>query len=184
MTSTTDRTLLLRRFAIASLQESATAAAFAYSIIQDEEEALRGPRTRPYTIQRRRADPRSFQNNMSDYYFKRSFRMSKTRFNCLVDLLSPYISGGGQAVNGPITASMRVGVAIRYFAGGSSYDLMGTNGIGHSTVYDCVWQVVDAVHECSELNIVFPQTHVDQHQGLLKNSQNVLPQSLILVLVA
>ncbi|KAL3772835.1 hypothetical protein ACHAW5_009512 [Stephanodiscus triporus] len=46
--------------------------------------------------------------------------------------------------NGPITTSIRLGAALRYFAGGSPYDIMCMFGIAYSEVLSSAWIVVDA----------------------------------------
>ena len=49
--------------------------------------------------------------------------------------------------NGPITTSIRLGAALRYFAGGAPYDIMCCFCIAYSEVLVSVWIVVDAINE-------------------------------------
>jgi hypothetical protein len=66
------------------------------------------------------------------------------------------------AKNGKIAISVRVACAIRYFAGGSPYDLMICYGISLSSVYRCVWIVVEAINRCPGLDIIFPSDPEEQ----------------------
>ena len=79
-----------------------------------------------------------------------------------IDEGSKYVRKGGREGgnyvlppirNGPIPHSIRLGAALRYFAGGSPYDIMCVFGIGHSEVLTSVWTVVDVVHRCPKFYI-------------------------------
>jgi hypothetical protein len=48
--------------------------------------------------------------------------------------------------NGPIDTSVRLACALRYFAGGSAYDIACSYGIAYSEVHNSVWFVVEAVN--------------------------------------
>jgi len=48
--------------------------------------------------------------------------------------------------NGDITTSVRLACALRYFSGGSPYDIMSNFGVSHSEMMDSVWYVVDATN--------------------------------------
>lgn len=58
--------------------------------------------------------------------------------------------------NGIISSSVRLGIAIRYFAGGSSYDIMVKFGVSHTSVFESVWIIVEAVNELSAMKIEYP----------------------------
>jgi hypothetical protein len=58
--------------------------------------------------------------------------------------------------NGKISSSTRLACALRYFAGGSAYDLMGMYGIAHSEIFTSVWAVVQAVNRTPEFHITYP----------------------------
>ena len=60
------------------------------------------------------------------------------------------------ARNGLIPSMTRLSCAIRYFAGGSPYDIAISHGISVRQVYTSVWRVVDAIHNTPSLDIVFP----------------------------
>jgi hypothetical protein len=67
-------------------------------------------------------------------------------------------------INGPIYHSTRVACAIRYFAGGSPYDIATTFGISIAEVYFSVWEVVDALNLHPEFAIHYPESHEEQKQ--------------------
>jgi hypothetical protein len=66
--------------------------------------------------------------------------------------------------NGVIATTVRLACAIRYFAGGSPYDLMGKYGISHSEVLASVWYVVEAVNSLRELFIQYPSGKEEQQR--------------------
>lgn len=93
--------------------------------------------------------------------------MHKESFTEVVDILDPKLgqkhpNQRGKDVNGPITNETRLAMALRWFAGGSKYDIACNHGVGVGQVYDSVWMVVDAIHETSSLDISFPSSHVEQ----------------------
>jgi hypothetical protein len=49
-----------------------------------------------------------------------------------------------------ILSSVRLGCALRYFAGGSPYDLMVKFGISHTEILDSVWFVVQASNKLKQ----------------------------------
>ena len=64
--------------------------------------------------------------------------------------------------NGPITPSVCLACALRYFAGGSPYDIMTSYCIGYPDMMYSVWYVVDAVNAHSEFRISYPADHEQQ----------------------
>ena len=66
--------------------------------------------------------------------------------------------------NGDITISVRLACALRYFAGGSPYDIMTNYGISHSETLDSVWYVVDAVNRTREFDISYPESAGEQQK--------------------
>ena len=66
--------------------------------------------------------------------------------------------------NGPITTCVRLACAIRFFAGGSPYDIMGKYGISHSEVMESVWYVVVAVNTVEEFAIEYPESADEQER--------------------
>jgi hypothetical protein len=66
--------------------------------------------------------------------------------------------------NGAISTSVRLALALRYFAGGSPYDLMAKYGVSHTSVFDSVWIVVEAIKNVREFDIEYPLSHDEQRR--------------------
>jgi DDE superfamily endonuclease len=66
--------------------------------------------------------------------------------------------------NGSIPTSTRLAIALRYFAGGSLYDIAPLFGVGRSDALRSVWMVVEAVHRTEVFNLVFPADHDTQRE--------------------
>jgi hypothetical protein len=64
--------------------------------------------------------------------------------------------------NGKIPSSVRLGCALRYFGGGSPYDLMALFGISHTEVLSSVWMIVEAVNKHESFFIEYPSDHGKQ----------------------
>jgi hypothetical protein len=100
------------------------------------------------------------------------YRMDKADFFSLLKKIKPYMDISEEASsspacqrtpNGLISPEIRLSAALRYFAGGKSYDIAHMHGIGLSTFYErCVWIVVDAINKCPGLNIIYPTDHEKQ----------------------
>jgi hypothetical protein len=77
---------------------------------------------------------------LGDLYFRRAYRMSYDAFTSLSALLRPGILDAmgykGTFIrykpNGPISPDVRLACAIRWFSGGSAYDIMTNFGISHT----------------------------------------------------
>jgi hypothetical protein len=81
-------------------------------------------------MQRKRKRVRSTVHDVHEmlgpYFFKRAYRMSYESFIVLTHELKPFMRERNfcrAIINGPIFHSTRVACAIRYFAGGSPYDI-------------------------------------------------------------
>lgn len=104
---------------------------------------------------------------LGPYYFQRAYRMSYNKFQTLSHKLSQYMKKRNiqkVAWNGPIYNSIRVACAIRYFAGGSPYDIATTFGISLSEVFVSVWDVVDAVNQHPNFKINYPDSTNKQNE--------------------
>lgn len=112
-------------------------------------------------------------------YFRRAYRMSYESFNLLHDKLQPGIeqavnkkkkykvkgvSNPPPVPNGRISTKVRLAAALRYFAGGSPYDIQCKYGLSHSETLESVWYVVDAVNAYKEFHIKYPTSHEKQKQ--------------------
>ena len=112
-------------------------------------------------------------NELGPMYFRRAYRMQHSTFKALADEICPYvIDASGQkggpkrfVPNGPISPDVRLACAIRWFAGGSAYDLMTTYGIDHSDTIRSYWYVVDAINSHPKFKIeYYPKNHDKQRQ--------------------
>ena len=120
-------------------------------------------------------------------YFRRAYRMSYQAFCSLHELLEQGIIDsikeaaaenrrkrrrsarqtrrGGRRnnpnppppPNGKISTSTRLACALRYFAGGSPYDIMSNYDVSHTEMIDSVWYVVDAVNKKESFHIKYPE---------------------------
>ena len=119
----------------------------------------------------------SIFNELGAYYTRRAFRMTDVSFWKLHRLILKYtkytiinpadsqkgimgIEQRNGAVNGLIPSTIRLSAAIRYFAGGSVYDIACMHGISVRQVYTSVWRVVDAVNKT--FKITFPESKSEQ----------------------
>jgi hypothetical protein len=92
-------------------------------------------------------------------------------FQRLASILRPYIiAASGKKhksrnylPNGRILPEVRLACALRWFAGGSLYDIMTTYGIGHTDAINSCWYVVDAINRHPHFNIAYPVDHNVQH---------------------
>lgn len=121
---------------------------------------------------------------LGPYHFRRAYRMQYRSFWKLFKKLRPALikkslelnqrnHGLDQRKQGPkkqsrhihngrITLSVRLAVALRFFAGGSSYDIMCKYGICHADVYNSVSIVIDAINDTDDLKITYPESFNDQ----------------------
>ena len=126
-------------------------------------------------IQRNR---RTIQSLYEEYgnLFTRAYRMDYETFKVLHERLKPgideYISKNHNRTNytktgdtptfyrpnGEIKSEIRLGAALRYFAGGSYLDITISHAIGKTDVYRSVWSVVHAANQCPSLQFKFPTT--------------------------
>jgi hypothetical protein len=121
---------------------------------------------------------------LGPHYFRCAYQMTYTSFCTLHELLRDRIAEAIAAKRGLCTttnpnyqfrrppvpngeripASTRLGCALRYFAGGSRYDLMVKFGISHTEVLDSVWFVVGAINKHERFFIEYPANHNKQKQ--------------------
>ena len=135
----------------------------------------------PFFIKRSRRTGEQIYRCLGSPYFRRAYRLSYESFLFLheklsvgiakaVDDLRPYEQRGGRGGNykpppvrnGPVSTSVRLACALRYFAGGSPYDIMAKYGISHASLYESIWAVVEAVNSCDEFSIEYPASETAQ----------------------
>ena len=124
--------------------------------------------------------PREVDEIFQDFtpgVFKRTYRMSKQSFWKLYYLLKnndiEEINVFKRTRSGEIKLSSRLSIDIRWFAGGSQYDICQIHGVSYYEVMNSVWIIVDLVNLCDSIKIKFPCTHSEQNtvaQGLKKKS--------------
>jgi len=102
--------------------------------------------------------------------FCHAYRMTKSQCYNLYMLLKGKMQVSNKHVcqrtpNVPIENVVWLACTICYFAGGKSYDIACMFGISHAAFYwRCIWIVVDAIHQCEELNIQYPSSHAEQRK--------------------
>ena len=135
------------------------AVAFAAAeILHKEESSVSSSRAGRIAEGRVRRSVHEVYRCLGNSYFQRAYHMSyksfwnrhtklATRINRARLAMRRYVPKGGRKGgkfklppirNGRITTSVRLACALRYFAGGSVYDLMGTYGISHTDIGQCV----------------------------------------------
>jgi hypothetical protein len=93
--------------------------------------------------------------------------MEEKSFWKLLDLLEPKmgvkrLQKRGATPNGPVCNSVRLAMALRYYAGGDPLDIALVYHVSRDLVYKSAWLVVDAIHQTKQLDIKFPTSHEEQ----------------------
>ena len=124
---------------------------------------------------RKRQSIAAIHKMLGPTYFRRAYRMTYESFWILHNKLRNGIlqalgrirqeeDEGPPVPNGLISTSIRLACALRYFAGGSPYDIVVKFGISHSDVFTSVWAVVDAINSYKDFFIVYPEEHEKQRR--------------------
>ena len=122
------------------------------------------PRTRESPRLRTRLDWAEFRRlRVADNSFRRMFRMTEFQFDELADILRPRLAvdevQARRATSaGQIPAELRLAGTLRFLAGGSYLDVFHLLGVGVSSYYECINQVVQAINTAAELQLQFPET--------------------------
>ena len=126
-------------------------------------------RTRSFSrnIHRNRRTIRSIFDEYGPHYLRRAYRMDENAFWNLHSLLEEFLepsvrSTPGGTPNGVIPTELKLSIALRYLAGGDPLDIMISHGVSHSSVFECLWLVVDSINKCERLKLTFPSTPTDQ----------------------
>ena len=144
-----------------------TAASIASSIVAaDDFMNKEGTRKGCKTIPRIRRSVEDIFAGLGPVYSRKSYRMRTDSFYKLHDMLfrdNPYPKKrkNGVTPNGPITSKSVLSQALRFFAGGATYDIGDNHGVHTNKVYDAVWDIVDRVNQNEGLKIKFPN-HEEQ----------------------
>jgi hypothetical protein len=123
----------------------------------------------------------SIMEELGEYGTRRAYRMKRESFFQLFRLLEPHMVTGSRkrpssgkkrrskkydgATNGIIPKTSRLSIALRWFAGGSVWDIAIVHGVSVSAVYESIWIIVHAVNVCSSLRLQFPHTHQKQREA-------------------
>jgi hypothetical protein len=117
-------------------------------------------------------------NTLGPTYFRRAYCMSLQSFHHLHlillqhimsarEKLSLYQKNGKRAsgnykdhpvCNGPVSSTVRLACAIRYFGGGSPYDIGCVYGVSYQSVLESVWVIVEAIKMTPDFNIFYPES--------------------------
>ena len=93
-------------------------------------------------------------------YFRNVYRMSVKSFYKLFNLirkdLTKAVFNSSVTYKNQIDLELRLSMALRIFAGGSSIDVFGFHKVCRTTVYDSLWLIVDVINQCNELEFHFP----------------------------
>ncbi|KAL7475864.1 hypothetical protein ACHAW6_001762 [Cyclotella cf. meneghiniana] len=139
----------------------AMACAMAYVAFQSDD-SCGGRQGGTSTIKRECRDMEEYIALMNPTSFHYKYHMDKDSFWMLVDMLSPHLPSTeeemekGAVPNGLITHAFCLNISW----GGSTGSEV--HGINDDEPLRSVWHVVDAIHQCPELNIVFPETYAQQ----------------------
>mmetsp|Transcript_23155 Transcript_23155/g.64385 ORF Transcript_23155/g.64385 Transcript_23155/m.64385 type:complete len:429 (+) Transcript_23155:970-2256(+) len=92
--------------------------------------------------------------------FHRHMRMTREDFNLLLDLTMEPLSTEMVRTDGhiPIPPVIKLYCAIRWLAGGSYLDIKANAGVSKTSFYRAVWEAINAINGCKELELKFPQT--------------------------
>ena len=134
-----------------------------------------------FFIRRSRRTVEHIYRCLGSRYFRRAYRLSYESFQYLheklsagiaeaIDNLRPYERRGGRGGHykpppvrhGLVSTSVRLACALRYFAGGSPYDIMAKYGLSHASLYESIWAVVEAVNTFDEFDIEYPSSEMAQ----------------------
>lgn len=95
--------------------------------------------------------------------------MGLSSFNKLLKQILPYMKSHQLCKahsNGPIYHLTCLACTLRYYAGGSVYNITNTFGVSFTKVYNSIQEVVEAVNLCPKHIIKFPENH-DAQQKLV-----------------
>ena len=122
------------------------------------------------TIPRTRKWVNAIHRELGPTYFRRAFRMTLIDFKHLFGLLRNDIyrvmkdTGRKNCPNGRIPLASRLGIALRYFAGGCPYDLMIVFGVSHTEVHDSAKYVIEAINSSENFKLEYPESHEKQRE--------------------
>ena len=112
--------------------------------------------------------------------FQVQLPFSPNELENLIQCIGPHVvistNGKTTSLNGLIHFETKLLATINFFAGGSAYDIFPLFGIGHTSLFRCIWAIVHAINETPDMRIDFPQEHFKQQQiaqGFMKKHSSV-----------
>jgi hypothetical protein len=97
---------------------------------------------------------------LTDAEFRRTYRMDKSAFRHLLEVLAPSLSGdvpmAVRSSGSAVAPALQLSMTLRYLAGGSYLDITQMHGVHTSTMFACVHRVIKAINDAPELRITFP----------------------------
>ena len=141
--------------------------------LNNETQKREGTRLECPTVPWARKSVHQVYREMGKTYFRRSFRMSYQALCRLLRLIEQALEKEidskrnehgyvERTPNGPIDSLVRLAAAIRFFAGGEAYDISVMFGISHTSVFDSLDCVIDAINGTEAMDIEFPTDHDEQ----------------------
>ncbi|CAN0412902.1 unnamed protein product, partial [Scytosiphon promiscuus] len=118
---------------------------------------------------------------IADGSFRLRYRMRQREFNKLYGMLRSRLEREevkARGRNGVIAGEWALAGTLRWLAGASIYEVMDGPRIAKSTAYDMVSRTLDAINECKQLKIRFPEADDELRKVAvgfrLRSSQDVI----------
>ncbi len=149
-----------------TMQATHAAASIASAVMSGVKRKGRKPGAK--TQKRVRLDVDEVFRTMDARVFRRKYRMDKDSFYNLLYIIKEHLPSTGEdrtrgaVPNGVITHSSRLSMALRIAAGGDPLDIAGYHGVNNDEPMASFWNVVDAINNSPQLNIVFPDNPAEQ----------------------
>jgi hypothetical protein len=107
---------------------------------------------------RARLDWAEHNSRLTDFEFRRLYRMRRETFQSLCNLVRPRLvrnteMGRRGSSGGTVSVEAKLSMALRFMAGGSYLDIALYHGVHRSTFFEAVWDVVGAVNEAITLTL-------------------------------
>jgi hypothetical protein len=112
-----------------------------------------------------------WSSNISEFEFRRYYRMERETFRLLCQVLAKQVEGDALqgrrgSPHGVMSVELKVSMTLRWLAGGSYLDIYHFHGVSLASFWKAKQQVLDAINACEALDIIFPD--LDDEQELAK----------------
>ena len=109
----------------------------------------------------KRVDWQELKDSLTEFEFKRAFRITKELFDILLSKIRDEISTedevqASRSSVGAISPELRLSITLRFLAGGSLWDIRMVHKVSVEAIYDSVWRVIDAINNHEEFSLSFP----------------------------